>query len=58
MGWPAMTMEFKLANPSLLTGLKPGTRLAFEFVERGGGEWVITSLTPQAGKAPGSHSGH
>ena len=42
--WPAMTMEFKLANASLLQGLKPGTRIMVEFVERAQGEWVITSV--------------
>ncbi len=60
--WPAMTMEFKVANPSLLTDLKPGAPVAFEFVERQPGEWVITSLTaktPQAAAAaPKTHSGH
>jgi Cu(I)/Ag(I) efflux system membrane fusion protein len=44
LGWPAMTMEFKAANPALLKDLKPGTPVAFEFVERGSGEWVITSI--------------
>lgn len=42
--WPAMTMEFKAANPALLQGLKPGTKVVFEFVERAPGEWVITSV--------------
>jgi len=58
--WPAMTMEFKAANPSLLRGLKPGTAVSFEFVERQPGEWVITSITPAAAKTAGakSHSGH
>ena len=61
--WPAMTMEFKVANPSLLKGLKPGAPVAFEFVERQPGEWVVTSITPTgtgaaAGPAPKSHSGH
>jgi Cu(I)/Ag(I) efflux system membrane fusion protein len=42
--WPAMTMEFVPANPSLLAGLKPGTPIAFEFVERKPGEWVITNI--------------
>ncbi|HEY6898793.1 MAG TPA: efflux RND transporter periplasmic adaptor subunit, partial [Rhodocyclaceae bacterium] len=42
--WPAMTMEFQLANPSLLQGLKPGAAIDFEFVERGKGEWVITKV--------------
>jgi Cu/Ag efflux protein CusF len=42
--WPAMKMDFVLANPSLVAGLKPGTAVVFEFVERGAGEWVVTSL--------------
>jgi len=42
--WPAMKMEFVVANPALLAGLAPGTGIAFEFVERGAGEWVITSV--------------
>jgi len=44
--WPAMTMEFKVANGSLLAGLKPGAKVDFEFVERQPGEWVVTSITP------------
>ena len=43
-----MTMEFKVANPSLLKDLKPGAPVSFEFVERQPGEWVITSITPTA----------
>ena len=46
--WPAMTMEFKVANASLLQGLKPGAKVAFEFVERQPGEWVVTAITPVA----------
>jgi Cu(I)/Ag(I) efflux system membrane fusion protein len=42
--WPAMTMEFVPANPSLVAGVKPGTAIGFEFVERKPGEWVITRL--------------
>jgi len=60
--WPAMTMEFKLANAGLLKELKPGTTIAFEFVERGQGEWVITALAPsaKAGNAVAAdpHAGH
>ncbi len=47
--WPAMTMDFVLANPALVQGLKPGAKIAIEIVERSPGEWVITSLKP-AGK--------
>jgi len=42
--WPAMTMGFALANPALVEKLKPGTPIAFEFVERKPGEWVITQV--------------
>ena len=66
--WPAMTMEFKAANPSLLANLKPGAAVSFEFVQRQPGEWVITSITPTTGGATSpapavkpaatSHSGH
>ncbi len=51
--WPAMTMEFKVANAALLTALKPGAKVAFEFVERSPGEWVITSV-----KAADPNAGH
>jgi Cu(I)/Ag(I) efflux system membrane fusion protein len=49
--WPAMTMEFKAANPSLLQGLKPGMAVSFEFVERQPGEWIVTSIAPAAQRA-------
>ncbi len=53
--WPSMTMEFQLANTALLKDLKPGTKIDFEFVERGQGEWVITSIKPLA---TNPHAGH
>ena len=58
--WPGMTMDFAVANPALLSGLKPGSKIDFEFVERKPGEWVITSATPQGGKpgAANPHAGH
>lgn len=58
--WPGMTMEFKAANDAILKQLKPGAAIVFEFVERGQGEWVITSLTPagQAASKPKPHAGH
>jgi Cu(I)/Ag(I) efflux system membrane fusion protein len=46
LNWPEMTMEFKVANTALLANLKAGANVAFEFVERQPGEWVITSITP------------
>ncbi|MGE4334349.1 MAG: efflux RND transporter periplasmic adaptor subunit [Pigmentiphaga sp.] len=56
--WPAMSMEFKVANSGLLAGLKPGTSVAFEFVVRGQGEWVITSIKPTGAAAANPHAGH
>jgi RND family efflux transporter MFP subunit len=60
--WPGMTMEFKAANPALMDALKPGASIEFEFVERGQGEWVITSVKPKASggqpaKAANPHAG-
>ncbi len=46
--WPAMTMDFKLANQTQLKDLQPGAAVSFEFVERNPGEWVITSVKPGA----------
>jgi Cu(I)/Ag(I) efflux system membrane fusion protein len=54
--WPAMTMEFKVANDGLIAGLKRGALIDFEFVERGEGEWVVTAIKPQA--ASPAHAGH
>jgi Cu(I)/Ag(I) efflux system membrane fusion protein len=69
--WPAMTMEFKAANASLLNGLRPGQAVRFEFVERQPGEYVVTSISasplmapqakpaaPAASAGAASHSGH
>jgi len=42
--WPKMTMDFVPANAALFAGIKPGTAIAFEFVERKPGEWVITKI--------------
>ena len=61
--WPGMTMDFKAANNALLADLKPGSGIAFEFVERSPGEWVITKIVPRGKPAgtetrPGTHQGH
>jgi Cu(I)/Ag(I) efflux system membrane fusion protein len=58
-----MTMDFKAANAALLADVKPGAQIAFEFVERSPGEWVITKATPRTGApgpaaAPSAHTGH
>ncbi len=56
LGWPGMTMDFELANSSLSKGIKPGSQVSFEIVERVPGEWVITKL--QAQPAMTQHEGH
>ncbi|MCH2242041.1 MAG: copper-binding protein, partial [Aquabacterium sp.] len=56
--WPAMSMEFKVANSGLLKELKPGAAVAFEFLERGQGEWVITAVKPLGKAAANPHAGH
>ena len=55
LGWPGMTMDFPLANSALVQGIKPGTAIIFEFVERKPGEWVITKLQAKSVK---THEGH
>ena len=55
LGWEAMTMDYPLANSSLAQGIKPGTAISIEFVERKKDEWIITKL--QA-KQSAPHDGH
>ena len=49
LGWPGMTMDFALANSSLAAGIKPGSAISFELVERKPGEYVITRMQAQHG---------
>ncbi|WP_220636757.1 efflux RND transporter periplasmic adaptor subunit [Georgfuchsia toluolica] len=56
--WPGMTMDFTLANSALLGNLKPGTIVAFTFVERSPDEWVIVKLEAADTSPPPAHSGH
>jgi RND family efflux transporter MFP subunit len=61
--WPGMTMDFKPANSALLADLKPGAAIAFEFVERSPGEWVITKIASRNDAArtdakPAARQGH
>ncbi|MBI5889094.1 MAG: efflux RND transporter periplasmic adaptor subunit [Nitrosomonadales bacterium] len=51
--WPGMTMDFALTNSSLVEGIKPGSKISFEIVERGEGEWVVTRMQAQP-----QHEGH
>ncbi|MDD5250310.1 MAG: efflux RND transporter periplasmic adaptor subunit [Rhodocyclaceae bacterium] len=56
--WPGMTMDFQLANPGLLGKLKRGDAVAFSFVERKPGEWVIVKLEPAPAAAQAEPAGH
>jgi len=58
LGWPAMTMDFVLANPGLIGKLQPGSPIEFEFVERKPGEWVIVKLDGRGAARSSAHGGH
>ena len=56
LGWPGMTMDFKVANAALLEGLKAGDAVTFDLGQGGKpGEWLITRITPQGAKPPVAH---
>lgn len=38
--WPAMTMAFRIANPAIARGLKPGDRVRFRFVQAKAGPTI------------------
>jgi Cu(I)/Ag(I) efflux system membrane fusion protein len=52
--WPAMSMDFRIKDPALVRTMKPGQKINFEFVDAGGGEFVIVGVKP----APGGHGAH
>ncbi len=56
--WPAMTMEFQVANGALLGGLVPGQAVSVEFVERQPGEYVVTAIKAVPAAAKPAHAGH
>lgn len=49
IGWPAMTMTFKLNPPTLAKGLKVGDRAAFGFEQRPEGP-VVREIKPEGGR--------
>jgi Cu(I)/Ag(I) efflux system periplasmic protein CusF len=42
--WPAMSMTFKLANPSAASGIEPGQRVDFKFTIAGGMDATVTEI--------------
>ena len=43
-GWPAMTMDFKLAQPAEVANLKPGDRVDIHFTIENGLNGTITHI--------------
>lgn len=46
--WPAMTMDFRFLEPTLLQSFKPGQKVIFEIAEESAGEYVIVRIQPAA----------
>ena len=46
IGWPAMEMAFKAADPTLVNGIKAGDRVSFAFTESDGAT-TLTSISKQ-----------
>lgn len=57
VGWPAMSMTFNLAHAGLITGIKLGEEIDFEFVERQPGVWEVTKINKVAQLTP-TRKGH
>ena len=45
--WPAMTMEFKTKEPSMLARLKPGQAVEFDLAQSAPGEFVVERIAPR-----------
>lgn len=44
--WPATTMSFRVAQPSLLRNVKPDESVTFSFFQADDGQYVIQDLRP------------
>jgi len=42
--WPAMTMDIKVADKKLLSGVKPGQAVTFGLTKEGGSGYVISHI--------------
>jgi Cu/Ag efflux protein CusF len=45
--WPAMTMSFKLADPSAAATLKPGEHVKFQFTIQSGMSATVTQISSE-----------
>jgi Cu/Ag efflux protein CusF len=43
--WPAMTMQFKAADPSLLNDIKVGDDVRFSFIQTESNEYIIQEIS-------------
>ena len=46
LNWPGMTMGFRVADKSLLKGLKAGDEVNFDLAKGPGGNYVISRIAP------------
>jgi len=46
LGWPGMTMDFKVKDKAILEGIKPGQQVEFDVVKEGPGKFFITRIAP------------
>lgn len=46
LGWAGMTMDFKVKDKSILKGVNPGQKVAFEVLKEGPGQFYVSRITP------------
>jgi len=46
LGWPGMTMNFKIKDAAILKGVKPGQKVAFEVVKEAPKQFYVSKITP------------
>jgi Cu(I)/Ag(I) efflux system membrane fusion protein len=57
--WPAMTMDFAVADKALLAGLKPGMKVRIGLREGAPGEYLLVAIAPAgAADTADAHKGH
>jgi RND family efflux transporter MFP subunit len=51
LSWPAMTMDFRVKDKSLLGNVKPGQEVEIELAQEGPAAFVLTAIRPAGGQA-------
>lgn len=46
LGWPGMTMDFRVKDNAILKDIKPGQKVKFEMVKDGEGQFYIVRIVP------------